>query len=70
MLPGSGEVHGGPVDLLEDPVRVVQLLLLDLVLEEGLVVEAWPCKSGNFSLTGSCHLGTCRSRPRQVKLVF
>ena len=39
MLPGSGEVHGGPVDLLEDPVGVVHLLLLDLVLKERLVLE-------------------------------
>ncbi len=30
---------GGPVDLLEYPVGVVQLLLEDLVLEEGFVPE-------------------------------
>ena len=38
-LPGGREVVSHPVHLLEDPVRVVHLLLQDLVLEEGLVVE-------------------------------
>ena len=39
-LPGSREVVGVPGDLLEHPVGVVHLLLLDLLLKEALVVEA------------------------------
>ena len=38
-LPGSWEVGGVPGDLLEHPVGVVHLLLLDLLVEEALVVE-------------------------------
>ena len=39
-LPGSREVGGVPGNLLEHPVGVVHLLLLDLLVEEALVVEA------------------------------
>ncbi len=39
-LLGRGEGHGAAVHALEHPVRVVQLLLQDLILEEALVREA------------------------------
>merc|ERR1719500_2042353 len=52
-LPGCREVGGVPGDLLEHPVGVVHLLLLDLLLEEALVVEAI------LSSTSSTVAATC-----------
>ena len=56
-LPGGREVGRVPGDLLEHPVGVVHLLLLDLLVEEALVVEAMLL----FDVIHSgCHLTTWR----------
>ena len=56
-LPCSWEVGGVSGNLLEHPVGVVHLLLLDLLVEEALVVEAMLL----FDVIHSgCHLTTWR----------